>query len=404
MTVNRRGFLTAAALASMIGATGLTACSEVTGKPSGTGSGAGGSQTNGILTIGATVTGDATNANQFPENFNVFGGGDSAPGTGLFYETLFRIGQVDGGKLIPNLAESVEYTPDGLTATYTLRQGVTWNDGKPFTADDVVFTYGFVYGEPASDGFISEPVQKTDDHTVVVRYASPSFQQDTNMSAYYPIYPAHIYADVPDREKYQDKQPVGTGPGKLKSFQAGRIEIDIREDYWGGKSAGVTRVVIVPQGTVGNVQSQITQGRTDWADGGGQGVLTTFLGQAPENKYAFWPDGSNTGIQFGCTKEPTNDKQVRLALRAAIDFEAVQKAIGSGYPLPSITGLDPQLYAGWLLPGHEQAPKQDAAAAQQALADGGWTVEGGHLTKGGKAYPLSIMLNLGKPEHMVAGP
>lgn len=400
--ISRKSFLT---LAGVTGLTvvSLSACSSITGK---------GSSSGGVLTIGAQVGSDANTANIFPENFNVFGGGQSAPGTGLFFETLFRISQTDGGKLIPNLAETVEYSDGGRTATYKLRKGVKWNDGKPFTADDVVFTYGFVFGpagppdpkDPSNTPFLRKPVEKKDDYTVLVHYNDPNYQEDTNLSAYYPIYAAHIYKKVKSQKTYVDKSPVGTGPGKLKSFTEGRIEVDIRDDYWGGKSQGVKTVVIVPQGTVGNIQSQITRGKVDWADGGGQGVLTNFLGQSKSNRYEYWPDGSNTGVQFLCTKEPTNDTFVRKALRDAIDFTAIRTAVGIGYPIPSLTGLDPKMYGSLIIDGYDKPEAQNVQAAKAALSDGGWSVVGGNLTKGGKAYPLEILVDLGQPVHIQIAP
>ena len=98
----------------------------------------------GVLTIGAAVS----TSNVFPHNFNVFGGGDSAPGNAMFWETLFRISSKDGMKLVPNLAKEVKYTSGGKVATYKLRDDVTWNDGNPFTSKDVAFTYGFIFGPP----------------------------------------------------------------------------------------------------------------------------------------------------------------------------------------------------------------------------------------------------------------
>ena len=149
---------------------------------------AGGQGDKGVLVLG----GDAGASNQFPENFNANGGGDSGPGIGFFYETLFRVSTRDGGKLEPALAEKVVYTNGGATATYTLRKGVTWSDGTPFTADDVAFTYNFVFGTPGPDQFIKEPVKALDDLTVQVNYTGPNYQQDTNMSLYYPGDPKHI--------------------------------------------------------------------------------------------------------------------------------------------------------------------------------------------------------------------
>ena len=360
----------------------------------------GGDAGNGVLTLGA----DAGASNQFPENFNANGGGDGGPGIGFFYETLFRVSTRDGGKLEPQLAEKVVYSNDGATATYTLRKGVTWSDGKPFTADDVAFTYNFVFGTPGPDEFIKEPVKALDPHTVQVNYTSPNYQQDTNMSLYYPVYPKHIYGLQADYGKYVDKKPVGTGPGVLKSFSGQQVQITLREDYWGGKAKGVKEVHIIPSGTVGNIQSSISSGKVDWADGGGAGVLTQFLGMSKDNHYEYFPDGSSRGVLFGCNYAPLNDPAVRRALRDSVDLTAATKAVGIGYTVPSVTGLNIELYKGALLPEFAKPLAPNLAQAKADLAAAGFTVVGGNLVKAGKSYPLRLFVNLGQATDIVVAP
>ncbi|MCU6480273.1 ABC transporter substrate-binding protein [Arthrobacter sp. A2-55] len=361
---------------------------------------AGGQAGDGILTLGA----DAGASNQFPENFNANGGGDGGPGIGFFYETLFRVSTRDGGKLEPALAEKVVYSNAGATATYTLRKGVTWSDGKPFTADDVAYTYNFVFGAPAPDGFIKEPVKALDAHTVEVNYNSPNYQQDTNMSMYYPVYPKHIYEKQGAHDKFVDKKPVGTGPGVLKSFSGQQVQITLREDYWGGKAKGVKEVHIIPTGTVGNIQSSISSGKVDWADGGGAGVLTQFLGMGKDNHYEYFPDGSSRGVLFGCTFPPFTDAAVRRAFRDSVDLTAATKAVGIGYTVPSVTGLNLDLYKSYLLPEYAKPLEPNVDKAKADLAAAGWTVEGGNLTKDGKSYPVRLFVNLGQATDIVVAP
>lgn len=368
----------------------------------------GGGKGGGVLILGA----DAGASNQFPENFNANGGGDGGPGIGFFYETLFRVSTKDGGKLEPMLAEKVVYSAAGSIATYTLRKGVTWSDGKPFTADDVVFTYNHVFGpagppdpvDSSKTPFLLKPVIALDEHTVQVEYNGSNYQQDTNMSMYYPVYPKHIYGEQADYGKYVDKKPVGTGPGILKKFSGQQVEITLRDDYWGGKAEGVKEVHIIPSGTVGNIQSSISSGKVDWADGGGAGVLTQFLGMSPDNHYQYFPDGSARGVLFGCRYEPLNDVAVRRALRDSVDLGPATKAAGLGYTVPSVTGLNLDLYKNYLQPEYAKALEPDVAGAKAGLAKAGWTVENGNLTKDGKAFPLKLYVNLAQPVDVVAGP
>lgn len=201
--VSRRTLFGGIGAAALI--TGLSACggdTQTPEAPGGTTSPTGappqeGGKTGGLLVIGAAVTA----SNQFARNFNRYGGGDTAPGSDLLWETLFRISSKDGGQILPVLAEKVEHTEDGKQATYTLRKDVTWSDGEPFTSKDVLYTLGTIYGTPvapedkAEDQFawLTKPIEAPDDYTVIVNYHDDQRQQETNLALYYPMVPAHIY-------------------------------------------------------------------------------------------------------------------------------------------------------------------------------------------------------------------
>ena len=97
--------------------------------------------------------------------------------TALIFSGLTRLGP--NGEVQPDLAESWDISSDGLTYTFHLRPNVTWHDGEPFTADDVLFTYGAIqdpkfHGDPALEElFRSITVAKVDDATVTLRLTQP---------------------------------------------------------------------------------------------------------------------------------------------------------------------------------------------------------------------------------------
>ena len=402
--------------AAALTTTALAACGGSSGGGDGETSAEGGTgarstegtiDNDGILRIGATVA----TSNVFPENFNVFGGGDSAPGNALFWETLFRISSTDGSALVPNLGEKFEYTEEGKVCTYTLRDDVTWNDGEKFTSEDVAFTYGFIYEEPGTEPdeegnlpWLAKAIETPDEKTVVVTYNEPQYTQDLPLSLYYPIYPAHIYKDL-DRQNYQDKEPVGTGPGKLKNFSGQQIEIEIREDYWGEVSPDLKEVHIVPAGTAGNIESQITKGDVDWSQGGAPGVVDNFVGMDDHNGYFYYPDGSTRGIIMATHKGPTQDPAVRKALRSSVDMGIVAQAAGIAYTVPSITGLDTGIYESMLKQEFAAPMAPDVEAAKKGLEEAGWTVnEAGNLEKDGEEFPLKLHIQNDNPAEMTTMP
>src|SRR5438874_2993567 len=96
---------------------------------------------------------------------------------GLIYETLLYFNRLDGSEK-PWLATSYHFSSDSTSITFTLRQGVKWSDGQPFTSDDVVFTLNMLKQYPAADGNALwktlKSVEAPDANTVVVTLLAPS--------------------------------------------------------------------------------------------------------------------------------------------------------------------------------------------------------------------------------------
>lgn len=379
------------------------------GNGSGNGEGGGGAGST-IFVIGTGVAA----SNQFPNNFNRYGGGDTAPGIDLVYESLFRLSSKDGGQLIPVLAEKVEHNDEGTQATYTLRQGVTWSDGEPFTSKDVLYTLGTIYGEPnpapAEDEFVwlSKAIETPDDYTVIVSYNDDQRQQEVNLALYYPIVPAHVFQDGDKLEFPQDTMasPIGTGPMKLKNFGSQLIQYEARDDYWGG-AVGPVEVQFVPSGTAGNIETQITQGNVDMAEGGNPGVVKGFATAKDTNHYNFVADGASRGVIFQVqnTELPTSDVNIRKALRGSIDFPAVADAAGIGFSIPNVAGVDPVINESIQQPEFNEPIAMDVDQAKKDLAAASWTVNAnGNLEKDGKEHPLTIQVQNDQATDMVTVP
>ncbi len=138
----------------------------------------------------------------------------------------------------PSIATDWEMSEDGLTYTFTLEEGVTWHDGEPFTAADVVFSY---------DDFLPEThprwrnvhnrlasIEAPDDHTVVFTMEEPfpaflmSFSVDNA-----PLIPKHIYEGTDYLDNEANQTPIGTGPFKFEEWNRGSyIHLVRNDDYW----------------------------------------------------------------------------------------------------------------------------------------------------------------------------
>ena len=161
------------------------------------------------------------------------GGTKDQDASRIFYEPL--AGYDTEGNMVAFLAaelpskENGGVGADGRTVTWKLKKGVNWHDGKPFTADDVVFTAAYA-GDPATSTvtvatYKDIKVEKIDSHTVKVTYPKPTpFWAEALTGIYGCILPKHVFegfTGAKSREAAANTKPVGTGPYKIVDFKPG---------------------------------------------------------------------------------------------------------------------------------------------------------------------------------------
>ena len=161
--------------------------------------------------------------------------------TGLIFDGLVSV-EADG-RLSPALAESWAYSEDGLTLTFTLREGATWHDGVPVTADDVAFTYGLMQ----DDAFPGPAELRQLWQSVVISVIGDQHIQFTLSQPYAPfieatsrgILPAHLLAEVEVADLAAaefNRAPIGTGPFMVQPGQAwqsaDRLRLTPNSAYW----------------------------------------------------------------------------------------------------------------------------------------------------------------------------
>ena len=162
----------------------------------------------------------------------------------LFYEPL-AAWRADG-QLVAILAAEVPtrenggLSADGRTVTWKLKPGVKWHDGKPLTADDLVFNWEYA-ADPATaavttGSYKDVKVEKVDELTVKVLYEKPTpFWADAFVGTRGMLIPKHLFAEykgAKSRDAPANLKPVGTGPFKFVEFKPGDIvKGEINNDY-----------------------------------------------------------------------------------------------------------------------------------------------------------------------------
>ena len=180
----------------------------------------------------------------FNQNFLTFNSlnsfilkGDGAQGTELTFASLMSRAQDEPDALYGLAARSVRLSSDGLTYRFALRPGITFHDGSPMTARDVVFSLQTLKekGHPIAQQLLRDyaGADALDDATVIVRFAKNRARDVPLFVAGLPIFSAAYYAAHPFDESTLEP-PLGGGPYKVGRFEPGRyIEYERVKNWWG---------------------------------------------------------------------------------------------------------------------------------------------------------------------------
>jgi peptide/nickel transport system substrate-binding protein len=267
-------------------------------------------------------------------------------------EPLFSI--APDGHFVPILAAEIPSienggrSQDGTWTTWHLKQGVVWHDGRPFTADDVVFTWEFT-SDPAT-GSVSRGlyenirrIEKLDDHTVKVVFADPTPRWYISGGQ---ILPQHLFAEYQGsnaRHAPYNLKPVGTGPYRIVEFKPGdvaRYEInphyhmpnrpffDTVELKGGGDAASAARAVIQTGEFDFAWNTQIEQDvRERLVRQGRKGAFRVFPGTSVEhiglNRTDPWTEVDGERSSLKVPHPFFADLRVRQAYAAAVDRRTI---------------------------------------------------------------------------------
>ncbi len=279
-------------------------------------------------------------------------------GSRIFYEPL--AGWDADGNLVPVLAAEVPtrenggLSADGKSVTWKLKQGVKWHDGKPFTADDVVFNWEYA-SDPATAAvsiasYKDVKVTKVDDFTVRVDFSRPTpFWADAFVGTRGMLIPKHLFAEykgAKSREAPANLKPVGTGAYKLVDFKPGdMIRAEANADYHvanqpyfdtlemkgGGDAVSAARAVLQTGEYDYAWNMQVEDAILKRLETGGKGEVHVVPGGNIEfiqlNPTDPWTevDGERSSMK---TKHPAfSDAAVRRAMMLLVDRQSVQDHI-----------------------------------------------------------------------------
>ena len=333
------------------------------------------------------------------DSFNPFLGieAESYEMWALIYDSMTGYAMEDLAP-VPALAEDWEASEDGLTWTYTIREGVTWSDGEPLTADDIAYTYnrileGKVEGGSTWSSYLKSVTKVTapDATTVVLELEKPNA---TLPSLPVPIVPEHVWSEIPFDEvktyaaEPTDGQPVvGSGPFRLVDGTAGgsTYRFEANPDYWQG-APHVDNVVFRIFKSEDPAIQALIKGEVDFAYNisalqveslQSQEGITAHNGNTPGFDEIAFNAGSvdlETGEPLGDPNPAVLDPAFRYALGFAIDRDLIVERAYQGAGVPGSTIVPPGYPDFHWEPPEDVAFTFDLDRAGELLDEAGYTM------------------------------
>jgi peptide/nickel transport system substrate-binding protein len=303
----------------------------------------------------------------------------------LIFDTLVW---KDQNGFVPALAEN--WQMDGDAYVFNLRKNVSWQDGEPFTASDVVFTVNYIKEHPYQ-WVNSEPIKSAealDDYTVKLNL-NRSYAPFLDMVAgTLPILPEHIYKDVSDPAQFQDdKALIGTGPYRLLDYD--KAQGTYLYEAYDGYYLGAPKV---KQLRFVKVSSEMSAAAMEKGDADAASVPPDVAEELKEKGFTVLKatrDGI-TKIMVNHRKEPFSDIRLRQAIYYAIDRPSLVDTALRGFGIIASPGLfAPD--SEWCNPDVEEYA-YDPSKAGELLGEMGYARDGQYCSKNGEPLEVEMLV------------
>jgi peptide/nickel transport system substrate-binding protein len=314
---------------------------------------------------GAYLTINFEQVSTWVRNFNPFSASPLGSTATAIYEPMMIYNKATG-KLVPWLATDYSWNTDNTLLTFKVRQNVKWSDGKPFTAQDVVYTFNLLKTNEALTGTGTnvlkeyiDSITAPDDFTVVFKFKTVYTLALYDLANQL-IVPEHIWKDVQDPLTWTNDNPVGTGPfTQVTKFDSQIYILDKNPYYWqAGKPAfqGI-RYPAFADNDAANLA--LAKGELDWAGNFVPDIEKTYVAKDPANFHYYFVGGSVISLLINPALKPFDNPDVRKAISMGINRAMIVQTAEFNYiPAADATGL-----------GETQSVCKDPAA----VAAGTWT-------------------------------
>ncbi|MBA2391746.1 MAG: ABC transporter substrate-binding protein, partial [Ktedonobacteraceae bacterium] len=336
----------------------------------------------------------------FIRNFNPFLPVNARSGTqGMIYETLLVFNQLKN-TTTPWLATNYTWSPDLTRLTFTLRSGVKWTDGQPFTSDDVVYTLNLLrqYRQLDAYGMSSfiKDVANPNPGTVVIQFYHPSVPELWYIAGQTYIVPRHIWQHLKNPVADPVNDPVGTGPFTLASFDPALYVLARNPHYWQPGKPYIDELRYPAYESNSSADLILAQGSIDWNGIYSAKLQTNFIERDPVHNHYWFPPVKDVMLYMNLTRFPFTNTAVRLAMNIAIDRQRLFRLGETGFEPPaSLTGLVLPSNQAYLAPQYATlAEDVSVTKALSLLTSAGFTRGSDGIFADAMGQRLSFALNV----------
>jgi peptide/nickel transport system substrate-binding protein len=398
----RRTIRAGAVLAAGLLAAALAACG---GSSPSSGSGSGSSSgPSGTLTI------SNEQGTLWTCSFNPFNPSNLAQGVtfGQVYEPLAFVNTLQSGKATPWLATAWAWSDGNKTLTFTIRNGVKWNDGTPMSAADVAFTFNLLKKFPTLDlnsawSVLSSVTQQG--NKVVMTFKNAAVPYFYYIADQTPIVPQHVWSTIANPVSYADANPVGTGAFMVHPCSAQNITYVANPHYWQPGEPKLAKVLYPAFTSNDPANTYLATGQAQWGSQFIPNIESFYTSKSPDNHYWF-PPIANVTLIPNLTVPGLNNVAVRQAMAYAIDRNRVSQIGEYGYEPPANqTGIVTPTFSSWedTSAASQYDYTYNPAKAKQILTGAGFKMGSNGIFASPSGKPLSFtVINIGGYSDWVA--
>jgi peptide/nickel transport system substrate-binding protein len=332
------------------------------------------------------------NPQPFNRNFNPFANPLDFTWGGI-YEPLVVVTRAGGGHEYLWLASALDWSRDGKTLTITVRHGVKWTDGRPLTAEDVVFTLTAGRRDKSMDQIglerhgnevASIAVVAPDKVAVHLRQRDSTFVARVLANNLF-VVPAHVFERIRHIGGWSNPNPVGTGPfAVVRQVTDQSFVLDRNPHYWRKGEPHVACIKTVLSSSSEAALLQMVHGDVDLTNNYIPDVEKAYVSHDPAHFHFFYPATNlPVGLFVDDSKYPYSLVALRKAISMAIDRRTLSKFAEYGYaPRADALGIDHN-WASWVDPATAAESRRlaayDPAGARRELLAAGFTYAGDTL-------------------------